>query len=61
MGGETLLFWVESILFWPFTQLFIAQFGSDAVELLCLQPKVLQSWGTKERDIGQSILMLQSW
>lgn len=39
MGGEMWLVWVESILFWPFTQLFIAQFGSDAAELRCLQPK----------------------
>ena len=61
MGGEMLLFWVQSVLFWPCCQLFIARFGSEAVEL-CLQPKRSCRAG-KQRTIGHSVsvLRIQRW
>lgn len=60
MDGETLLFWVESLLLGPSTQIFTARFGTYVVELKYLQPKLYcRAAERKWRDTEHSILMLQ--
>lgn len=61
MDGETLLFWVESVLLGPFAQIFTARFGTSVVELKYLQPKLhCRAAERKWRDTELSILMLQT-